>query len=393
MLAWDRGRVCRDIWRAAPSCPVSGSVGARIQREDASATLCFSSTKPAMRIQLLAAGVSCIVPSLALAQSTNGISSQTPPANQPYLARAGMQQSAGLGDCTLIDFEGVPNTSPVGIITGPVDVTFGPSWLGLVDSDAGGSGNFANEPTADTVAFFTGSLEPIDFSLPVSFVEVSYVASAVSLPVTLTAWDGPNGTGNVVATATGTTLGASFDGAGCVGDPEGTFCLFDTMGVNGDGILSVTIGGAVADQFAFDNMTFCVDSFGTNFCQSLPNSTGIRSNLVATGSVVAADNDLTLQAVNLPLNASGYLVNSRTPINFPLADGILCLGPDWGRHIAQMGNSGATGSITTVVDLVNLPRPMPNSVMAMAGETWYFQLWHRDGTSSNLTDGVSVTFE
>jgi hypothetical protein len=304
-----------------------------------------------------------------------------------------MQQSSGMGDCTLIDFEGIANLTPVGVLTGPVDVTFGPNWLGLIDSDAGGSGNFANEPTADTVAFVNGPIEPIDFSEPVSFVEVSYVASASSLPITLTAWDGPSGSGNVITTAMGNTLGNSSDGAACSGDPGGVFCLWDTMSLTGSGILSITIAGAVADQFAFDNMTFCIDSVGTNFCESLPNSTGIRSNLVASGSDVAADNDLTLQAVNLPLNAAGYLINSRTPINFPLADGILCLGPDWGRHIAQMGNSGGTGSITTVVDLTDLPRPMPGTVMAMAGETWYFQLWHRDGASSNFTNGVSVTFE
>ncbi len=346
-----------------------------------------------MRTQLLAAGIFCIIPSAVLAQSTIGLSSVTPPTQQSYPVRTGMQQSSGLGDCTLIDFEGIANFDPVGVITGPVDVTFGASWLGLIDSDAGGTGNFANEPTGDTVTFFSGSLDPIDFSQPVSFVEVSYVASAVSLPVTLTAWSGPSGTGSVIATALGNTLGNSNDGAACSGDPNGAFCLFDTMGVSGDGILSVTLSGAVADQFAFDNMTFCVDSVGTNFCESLPNSTGIVSNLVASGSTLAADNDLTLQAINLPQNATGYLLNSRSAINFPLADGILCVGPDWGRHIAQAGNSGGTGSITTVVDLMNLPRPMPNSVMVMAGETWYFQLWHRDGASSNLTNGVSVTFD
>ncbi|MEM8713555.1 MAG: hypothetical protein AAGG01_21640, partial [Planctomycetota bacterium] len=208
-----------------------------------------------------------------------------------------MQQFSGAGDCTLIDFEGIANLDPVGIIAGPVDVTFGPSWLGLIDSDAGGSGNIANEPSPDTIAFFSASLEPIDFSQPVSFVEVSYVASAVSLPVTLTAWDGPSGTGNIIATAAGTTLGNSNDGAACGGDPGGAFCLFDTMGVSADGILSVTIEGAVADQFGFDNMTFCIDSVGVNFCESLPNSTGIRGGLVASGSSAVSDNDLTLQAV------------------------------------------------------------------------------------------------
>lgn len=332
------------------------------------------------------------VPSVSMAQSTQELSSTAPPAKQHYPVRPGMQRGSG-GDCTLIDFEGITNLQPVGIVTGPVDVTFGPSWLGVVDIDAGGTGNFANEPTADTIAFFLQGLDPIDFSADVSFVEVSYVASAASVPVTLIGWDGPNGTGNQVVSAMGTTIGTSTDGANCTGDPNGSFCLFDTLSIAGDGIRSVTIVGATANQFGFDNMTFCVNSVGSSFCQSLPNSTGIRGNLVASGSDVVADNNLRLQAVNLPLNTMGYLVNSRSTGMMPVGDGVLCLGSHWGRHDAQMGNSGTTGSVTTLLDLTAIPRPTASAAMAVAGETWYFQFWHRDGSSSNFTDAVSVTLQ
>ncbi|MEM8710765.1 MAG: hypothetical protein AAGG01_07410 [Planctomycetota bacterium] len=342
---------------------------------------------PAKALLLLVA-----VPSLSLAQNAPTLSTGAPPPNQPYPVRQGMQFGSG-GDCTLIDFEGVGNQQPIGVVTGPVDVTFGPSWLGVVDADAGGTGNFANEPTADTIAFFLTGLDPIDFSEDVSFVEVSYVASAASVPVTLIGWDGPSGTGNQVVSAIGTTVGTSTDGANCTGDPNGGFCLFDTLSVAGTGIRSVTIVGATANQFGFDNMTFCVNNVGSSFCQSLPNSTGIRGNLVASGSDVVTDNTLRLQAVNLPLNTMGYLINSRSTGMMPVGDGVLCLGPNWGRHDAQMGNSGSTGSVTTALDLTAIPRPTPNAAMAVAGETWYFQFWHRDGASSNFTDAVSVTFQ
>ncbi|MFT5150962.1 MAG: hypothetical protein ACI841_000947, partial [Planctomycetota bacterium] len=97
----------------------------------------------------------------------------------------------GLGvNCSLIDFEGMGDQTVIGLVSGDIDVTFGPSWLSLLDSDVGGSGNFANEPSDDTVAYFQSGADPIDFSQPVQFVQMSYVAAAISIPITLTAWDG-----------------------------------------------------------------------------------------------------------------------------------------------------------------------------------------------------------
>ena len=42
--------------------------------------------------------------------------------------------------CNLITFEGLGDGSPIGVIPGPVNVTFGSSWLALIDADAGGNG-------------------------------------------------------------------------------------------------------------------------------------------------------------------------------------------------------------------------------------------------------------
>ena len=178
-----------------------------------------------------------------------------PPANPP-----GIRIVEGNGaECTFIDFEGVGDLQPVGTVSGTPAVTFGDSWLGIIDSDAGGSGNFANEPSPDTTAFFLDPAEPITFDTGVQYLEVFYSASAISLPVTLSAWDGPDGTGNLIDTAMGDTVGSSGDGADCVGDPNGTFCLWDSMTLTApaDTILSVTLEGAVANQFGFDDMLYC----------------------------------------------------------------------------------------------------------------------------------------
>jgi len=77
----------------------------------------------------------------------------------------------------------------------------------------------------------------------------------------------------------------------------------------------------------------------------------------------------------------------------PAGDGILCLGPNWGRHDAQLGNSGSTGSVTTSLDLTSIPRPTPAAAMAVPGETWYIQSWHSDGAECKFTDAGAVTFQ
>lgn len=196
------------------------------------------------------------LPAQQVASISGGITPQ--PHAGPLPVRPAVAQFGGCGaDCTVVTFEGVGDNQPVGTIAGPVSVTFGANWFGLVDSDAGGSGNFANEPSPDTVAYVTsGAPDPINFSSGINFVEIFYVAGETSIPMTLTAWDGPNGTGNIVTTAVGDVVG---NGTNCSGDPTGIFCLWDvvTLTSTGNNIQSITLAGALSDQFAFDSMTFC----------------------------------------------------------------------------------------------------------------------------------------
>ncbi|HJM56969.1 MAG TPA: hypothetical protein QF446_06535, partial [Planctomycetota bacterium] len=50
--------------------------------------------------------------------------------------------------------------------------------------------------------------------------------------------------------------------------------------------------------------------------------------------------------------------------------------------------SGNSGSFSFRPDLTNLP----GGVLVQSGETWHFQAWYRDGTTSNLSDGITVMF-
>ncbi|MEX1026303.1 MAG: hypothetical protein WD226_14640 [Planctomycetota bacterium] len=164
--------------------------------------------------------------------------------------------------CSTIDFETFTEGEAIGTVLGAPNVTFGSSWFATVDNDEpGGAANIANEPSASTVATFTDVADPINFDLGVRYVELFYSASAASVPVTLTAWDDLNGTGNIIDMQMGTTVGVSADGANCSGDPTGNFCLWDTLALTAptDSIRSITISGAAVNSFAFDNMQFCTE--------------------------------------------------------------------------------------------------------------------------------------
>ena len=170
------------------------------------------------------------------------------------------------------------------------------------------------------------------------------------------------------------------------------------IGANGESSAANGIGGDQADNnspgsgaaYFFDLSG--LDAIGTSLCEpALANSTGMPGTLSAEGSILAVDNDVTLVAANLPLQQAGFLLNARQTTTIAISDGILCIGPDLGRHNAQIGNSGMSGMISTTLDLTSLPRPIGGSVAVAGGETWYFQFWYRDGSgSSNLTHAVEI---
>jgi len=140
---------------------------------------------------------------------------------------------------------------------------------------------------------------------------------------------------------------------------------------------------------------------GTPYCLSALNSTGVVSEIRADGSRDVAINDVTLTAASLPQNATGFFIVSAAQgsvANPGGSVGTLCLGSPIGRYVGlgQIGNSGAAGTISLTIDLGALPQPT-GSVSAAGGETWNWQLWHRDSVGgqavSNFTHGLSITFE
>jgi len=138
-------------------------------------------------------------------------------------------------------------------------INFGAGALALIDSDAGGSGNFANEPSADTIAFFLSSGSLImnvaaGFDTGFSFFYTAAFAGAV------TVWDGLGATGNILGTV---NLVAQSTGNNCTGDPTGSFfCNWDAVGVAFAGTaMSVDFAG-IANQVGFDDITLFSDTPG-----------------------------------------------------------------------------------------------------------------------------------
>ncbi len=162
----------------------------------------------------------------------------------------------------VLTFEGVGNTASINdFYNGGTDsagnsgtnygINFTSQSLGLIDADAGGTGNFANEPSASTIVFFlSGGAATMNvaagFDTGFSFFYSAFQDASV------TVYSGLNGTGSVLATL---SLLTNFNNGGCVGDPNGQACHWDAVGVSFAGIAHSVDFGGVANNAGFDNIT------------------------------------------------------------------------------------------------------------------------------------------
>ncbi len=138
------------------------------------------------------------------------------------------------------------------------------------------------------------------------------------------------------------------------------------------------------------------------FCTSGPNGSNPNrgSFMFATGdlSVTGAK---TLWAEGMTTNAFGYFLcslNAQSGISPPGSAGSLCLGGSIGRYSNSILNTGPLGGFQLVINPQALSQPT-GPVAAAAGQTWYFQAWHRDfppgggAPTSNFTNAVGIPFQ
>lgn len=137
---------------------------------------------------------------------------------------------------------------------------------------------------------------------------------------------------------------------------------------------------------------------GVECAPAAPNSSGTFASLAASGSTVAADGSLVLEAGFLPPGEFVLPLVGSDPAFFTNpggSQGNLCLGVSIGRFLNALVAADANGRVTVPVDLAAVPQPT-GPVAVAAGQTWYFQVWYRDrnpGVTSNYTTSLAVTFE
>lgn len=193
--------------------------------------------------------------------------------------------------------------------------------------------------------------------------------------------------GSTHFTLAGTAAGSEFGSA--VGD------------ANGDGLDDLFIGAFGFAGAAFDAGRVLAysgfETLGETICAPAAlNSTGVPAHVVATGSAVAVDGDVTLTVVDLPLNSNGFFITSLDEFtvvapggsmgNLCIASGVI------GRYSGDILNSGSAGTVSLSLDLTAVPLPM-GSVAVVAGDVRYWQYWFRDMPTSNFSDALKLTFQ
>ncbi len=153
----------------------------------------------------------------------------------------------------VLDFKGIGNLSPVGDFYDGgggtnYGIEFSPAALAVVDEDAGGTGNIANEPPPDTVMSFLDANDatlnvPAGFDTGLSFFDTSSTAASVD--------DGLDATDNLL----GTLSLVAESGDNCTGVPNGDFCNWTPIGVAFGGIAKPIDVGARTNRTALDDIT------------------------------------------------------------------------------------------------------------------------------------------
>ena len=162
----------------------------------------------------------------------------------------------------VLDFEGIGDQSNINNFynggtdsTGHSGVNYGVSFAGdargIIDSDKGGTGNFANAPSGITALFFLSESAVLNFAAGFdtgfSFFYSSSGAAVVDV------YSGINKTGSKLASI---NLASNFSNGGCKGDPTGDYCHWDPIGVSFAGIAKSIDFGGTANFVAYDNVTF-----------------------------------------------------------------------------------------------------------------------------------------
>ncbi len=188
------------------------------------------------------------------------------------------------------------------------------------------------------------------------------------------------------------------------GAPIGLLSAVDGAGdIDGDGRADVVYGEPLRTtpngpfgRVQVRKFEVSCSELGSVVCSSATNSSGAVGRLQVCGTG-DPDGVLKLTGFALPTNQFGFYMMSMSTQALPVFSGTLCLDApivrlDNGPNAVL--NSGLMGVMRRDLHLTTLPQ----GVVVQAGETWNFQLWHRDfespgiGSTANFSEAVMVTF-
>lgn len=135
-----------------------------------------------------------------------------------------------------LDFEGIGDLKHIGSFYnggagGNLGVEFSSSAESLVSANAGGVGNFSNNPSGSSIAFFDWGSSSMSMNVAGGFLNsFSFLYTSLYFPGVISIWDGANGTGNLLGIAALPTL------SGNCGGPPGDFNCWSAVAVNFSGI-------------------------------------------------------------------------------------------------------------------------------------------------------------
>jgi len=315
-------------------------------------------------------------------------------------------------DVITLDFEGLGNEDGVanfynggssnqGFSGLDYGIYFGGNTLSIIDEDAGGTGNFANEPSPSTIMFFlTGSAV---MNVPNGFVNgfsFFYTSSEVG---TIYVYDGLNATGNLLASVSFPALSLGNIG----GDPNGYFDNWQPFGAAFQGIAKSVDFTGVQNQCGFDNVTFGNVNPPLNIppvAQGLPAIQPIELVVGSTYNLSLSfhspePNQITNAVVNsFGLSDFNYTVTPGNICGISLS--LLATLSNVGEHTVQFiaTDNGTPNESTTVYVTFEIINPIPViiehpqsitatvgqsasfSVEATGAETLYYQ-WEKEGSN------------
>ncbi len=183
-----------------------------------------------------------------------------------YIVACVLAAASSAQGSVLIDFEGMVDqdlvlgyygggASNFGAVGPNFGVTFSANGQVLIDSDAGGTGDFANEPSSNAALFPAGPDGSIMINVPAGFTSFSTWFTNVNLNTGfIHIYDGPNGTGTQVPFGLGALPHAG------VGDPNGFFDVWALIEINLGSVTghSIVLGSTDSTAIGFDNMEFTI---------------------------------------------------------------------------------------------------------------------------------------